>query len=57
MDDDSSEGPVGMKRDDQQAGLLRQGFERWRHAAYIKEALRRAGRDQEADERKRPGGY
>ena len=61
MADDSLDDPAGAKpaaskdkqhrqRNDEQAELLRQAFERWRHATYIEEALRRAEREREADE-------
>jgi hypothetical protein len=40
-----------QRRNEQQAELLRKAYRRSRHAAYIEEALRRAGRGQEADNR------
>ena len=59
MDQDSSKGPTRRnpattehrRRNEQQAELLRKASRRSRHAAYIEEALRRAGRTQEADDR------
>ena len=62
MEHDSSDDPARSKpagrrdtehrwRNEQQAELLRRAHRRSRHAAYIEEALRRAGRVQEADDR------
>jgi hypothetical protein len=62
MEQDSSEDPARPKpaaprenehrrRNEQQAELLRRAYRRSRHAAYIEEALRRAGRGQKADDR------
>ncbi len=62
MDQDSSKDPTPRKpaipketehrrRNEQQAELLRKAYQRSRHAKYIEEALRRAGRGQEADDR------
>ena len=39
-----------------QAELFKLTFARVRHAAFIEQALRRAGREQEADESRRSGG-
>ena len=44
------------RRNRLQAELFRQAFDRLRHAAFIEEALRRAGRKREADETRRSGG-
>jgi hypothetical protein len=44
------------RRNRLQAELFRLAFDRLRHAAFIEEALRRAGREREADESRRPGG-
>jgi hypothetical protein len=62
MDQDSSRDPTRRPaatprdnehrwRNEQQVELLRNAYQRSRHAAYIEEALRRAGRRQEADDR------
>lgn len=67
MDQDSSKDPTYRKpaiprdtehrrRNEQQAELLHRASLRTRHAAYIEEALRRAGRLQEADDRNDTGG-
>ena len=44
------------RRNRLQAELFRLAFDRLRHAAFIEEALRRAGREREADENRRSGG-
>ena len=62
MDQDSSKDPTRRKpatprdtehrqRNEQQAELLRKAYRRSSHAAYIEEALRRAGRERDADDR------
>jgi hypothetical protein len=61
MDDDSPDDPDRMthpvarhtehrQRNEEQVELLRRASARRRHASYIEEALRRAGREGEADE-------
>lgn len=44
------------RRNRLQAELFRLTFDRLRHAAFIEQALRRAGREREADETRRSGG-
>ena len=67
MDQDSSKDPTRRKppapkdtehrrRNEQQAELLRKAYRRSRHAAYIEDALRRAGRGHKADDRNDRGG-
>jgi hypothetical protein len=62
MKHDSSDDPARPKpavpretehrrRNEQQAELLRRAYRRSRHAAYIEQALRRAGRGQKTDDR------
>ena len=62
MDQDSSKDPTRRnpatprdtehrRRNEQQAELLRKAYRRSRHARHIEEALRRAGRRQDADDR------
>ena len=46
-----------LQRNHEHAEVLNKSFERWRHAAHIREALRRTGREREADESNRWGGY
>jgi hypothetical protein len=61
MDDDSLDDPARLahpvardpehrRRNEEQVELLRKAHARWRHAWHIEEALRRAGREREADE-------
>lgn len=45
-----------QRRNQLQVELFRLTFDRVRHAAFIEEALRRAGRGREADESRRSGG-
>ena len=45
-----------QRRNQLQAELFRLAFDRLRHAAFIEEALRRAGREREADESRHSGG-
>jgi hypothetical protein len=45
-----------QRRNQLQVERFRLTFDRVRHAAFIEEALRRAGREREADESRRPGG-
>ena len=45
-----------QRRNQLQVELFRLPFDRVRHAAFIEEALRRAGRAREADESRRSGG-
>ena len=54
-DDDARE-REHQRRNRLQAGLFRLTFDRLRHAVFIEEALRRAGREREADESRRSGG-
>ena len=44
------------RRNRLQAELFRLAFDRLRHAAFIEQALRRAGREREADETRRSSG-
>ena len=44
------------RRNRLQAELFRLAFDRSRHAAFIEEALRRAGLEREADDSRRSGG-
>jgi hypothetical protein len=44
------------RRNRLQAQLFRLAFDRLRHAAFIEEALRRAGRERDADDSRRSGG-
>lgn len=52
-----SEEQAHRQRNHEQGEILGKTFERWRHAAHIREALRRTGREREADESNRWGGY
>ena len=45
-----------QRRNRLQAELFRLAFDRRRHAAFIEEALRRAGREREVDESRNSGG-
>jgi hypothetical protein len=45
------------RRNRLQAEIFRLAFDRARHAAFIEEALRRAGREREADESRNSSGY
>jgi hypothetical protein len=67
MDDDSLDDPVcrthnaskdkeHRRRNEEQAELLRKAYRRRRHATHIDEALRRAGREREADDSNRSRG-
>ena len=67
MDDDSLDDPAPLthpitrdtehrRRNEEQAELLRKAYSRRRHALHIEEALRRAGREREADENNRSKG-
>ena len=54
--DDAAREREHERRNQLQAELFRLAFDRARHAAFIEEALRRAGREREADESRRSGG-
>lgn len=67
MDDDSLDDPDCIthpvsrdtehrRRNEEQAELLRKAYRRRRHATHIEKALRRAGREREADESHRSRG-
>jgi CRISPR/Cas system-associated protein Cas10 (large subunit of type III CRISPR-Cas system) len=67
MDGDSLDHPVcrmhpaskdkeHRRRNEEQAELLREAYQRRRHARHIDEALRRAGHEREADESHRSRG-
>jgi hypothetical protein len=67
MDDDSLDDPVctphpaskdreHRRRNEEQAELLRHAYRRRLHAIHIEEALRRAGRERDADESNRSRG-
>ena len=67
MDDDSLDDPACItpaassdnehhRVNEEQAELLRKAYRRRRHATHIEEALRRAGREREADESNRSKG-